>query len=268
MANDRRLIGGIEVFSLSDRSREREAPPVFPDVPESAWQSFRGAGASGPNMITMNYGCYLLRSSDITVLVDTGVGGDLISVLQATGTQPEDVQAVAYTHLHGDHIAWNLSGPDDKPRLTFPNARYYVPRGDWSYYVEQGSPGYSPAVHGKFRPLEERGLVQLVDDGASIGPGLTVWATPGHTPGHCSIVVQSGDDRAIVVGDALIHPIQVGHPEWNTTWDHDPDTATRTRRLLIERMEREQSLGGVSHFAPPGFGRIVKTEDQYVWQLA
>jgi len=268
LADNRRVVGQIEVFSLSDRSNERDAHRVFPDVPQAAWQSFKETGTSGENLFTMNFGCYLLRSPDLTVLVDTGVGGDLISELESSGIRLEDVQAIAYTHLHGDHIAWNLSGPDDNPQPTFPNARYYVPRGDWSYFVEQGSPGYSPTVHDKFRLLEERGLVQLVDDGASISPELTVWATPGHTPGHSCIVIQSGDERAVIVGDAIIHPVQVGHPEWNSTWDQDPDTAGRSRRQLVERMEREQSLGGVSHFVAPGFGRVVKAGDQYVWQLA
>ena len=268
MANNRRVVGQIEVFSLSDRSGEVDAQRIFPDVPQASWQPFKEAGASGEYLFTMNFGCYVLRSPNLTVLVDTGVGGDLLSELASCGIRPEEVQAVAYTHLHGDHIAWNLSGPDDNLQPTFPNARYFVPSGDWSYFVEQGSSGYSAVVHGKFRLLEERGLVQLVDDGALIGPELTVWATPGHTPGHCSIAVQSGGARAIIVGDALIHPIQVGNPDWNFTGDQDPATAIQSRRRLVERMEREQSLGGVSHFAAPGFGRVVQTGGQHVWELA
>jgi glyoxylase-like metal-dependent hydrolase (beta-lactamase superfamily II) len=268
MPENRRMIGQIEIIALSDRSREREASPLFPDVPEAEWERFRKPGESGEYMMTMNFGCYLLRMPNLTLLIDTGVGGDLLSEIESSGVRLEDVQAVAYTHLHGDHIAWNLSGPEDNPHSTFPNARYYVPRGDWEYFVGQDSSGYNARVHDKFRLLDKQGLIQLVDDGFSISPELTIWETPGHTPGHCSILIQSGGDTAVIVGDAIIHPIQVAHPDWNSTYEQDPDTATISRRQLVEWMAREQSLGGVSHFAAPGFGKMVRAGDTYDWETA
>ena len=130
MPNSSRVIGQIEIFGLSDRSQESDAQQVFPDIPQDAWTRFRETGLSAENLFTQNMGCYLLRTPDLTLLVDTGIGGELLAELESTGTRLEDVQAVAYTHLHGDHIAWNLSGPPDNLQPTFPNARYYVPRGD------------------------------------------------------------------------------------------------------------------------------------------
>ena len=268
MENNRRIIGQVEVIALSDRFREREASPLFPDVPADAWERYREAGVTGETMITMNYGCYLLRTPSLTVLVDTGVGGDLLSEMESAGTRAEDVQAVVYTHLHGDHIAWTLSGPEDNPHPTFPNARYYIPRGDWSHYAEEGSAGFNARVHDKFRLLQERGLIQLVDDGYSISPDITVWETPGHTPGHCCFLVRSGEESGVIVGDAIIHPIQVVHLDWNSTFEGDPATATRSRRQLVEWMARERSLGGVSHFAAPGFGKVVQAGDGFDWELA
>lgn len=268
MPDNKRTIGQIEIVGLSDGGGDREANRLFPDVPESAWDRFKAPNASGPATITMNYGCFLLRTPDITLLVDTGVGGALLSGLEAAGVRPEDVQAVAYTHLHGDHVGGNLTGPEDNPTATFPNARYFVPRGEWTHFVEESSPGYNARVHDKFKPLHAQGLVQLVDDGESISPGLTILATPGHTAGHCSILVQSGDAKAVIVGDAIIHPIQVGKPEWNSTFESDPATATQSRLKLVERMAQDGSLGGVSHFAAPGFGKVVRAGDGHDWELA
>ena len=266
MADNRRTVGQIEIIALSDRSSEQASAGVFPDVPAAAWERFKEAGASADSVFTMNFGCYVLRAPNLTLLVDTGVGGDILQELQSTGVGVGDVQAIFYTHLHGDHIAANLSGPEDNLQPTFPNARYYVPRGDWAYFVEEGSAGYNARVHDKFRVLQERNLIELVDEGFSISPEFTVFETPGHTPGHSCIAVTSGDAHAVIVGDAIIHPIQVGHPEWNSTWDSDAATATDSRRKLVQRMAQENALGGVSHFAAPGFGKVIQSEGQLDWE--
>lgn len=258
-------VGRVEIIGLSDGTMQGAAASTFPDVPASAWTGSAGDdGADGT--LAMNFGCFLLRTPGLTALVDTGVGGTLLDELAAHGIEPGQVQAVAYTHLHGDHIGWNLTGAGEEARLTFPNARYYVPRGDWSHYVDTASAGYNASVHDKFRLAERRGLVELVDDGAALCPELTVWASPGHTPGHCCIMVESDGQRAIIVGDAMIHPVQVGHPEWSSSYDGDPSMAARTRAGLVDRTAREGSLGAVSHFAAPGFGRVVREGVTATWR--
>lgn len=266
MPDARKTVGRVEIIALSDGGFEPEASSVYSQAPSSAWEPFRGIDVTPDGKLRMNVGCYLLRAPRLVVLVDTGVGGGLLKELQEHGVRAEDVQVVTYTHLHGDHIFWNLSGSGADIRPTFSNARYAVPRGDWDFFVERTSSGYNRSVDEKFSLLKQSGLVELVGDGHHISPELAVWATPGHTPGHCSIVVESEGQRAVIVGDAMIHPIQVGHPEWNTTFDQDPATATQTRRRLLERMEREGSLGAVSHFLAPGYGRVVREGGTQAWK--
>ena len=107
--------------------------------------------------------------------------------------------------------------------------------------------------------------MQLVDDGDALSAELTVAASPRHTHGHCCITIESQGQHAVIVGDALIHPIQVGTPDWNSRYDRDPATAGRTRRSLLEEMERKGALRGVSHFEAPGFGRVTRRSPQRVW---
>ena len=260
MSAYRKTVGQVEIIALSDGSMEQESQSVFPEIPEPVWHGILQDGK-----FTMNFGCYLLRTPSLIVLVDTGVGGPLLQELASQGISPDDIQAVTYTHLHGDHIAWNLSGSGQDQHVTFPNATWYVPRGDWEYFVNPSSPGYSNSVHDKFRPLEELGRVQLVDDGYALSDEMTVTATPGHTLGHCCITIESQGQHAVIVGDALIHPIQVDTPEWNSRYDQDPETAARTRRSLVEEMDRKGALGGVSHFEAPGFGRVTRQGTHLVW---
>lgn len=266
MPEARKTVGRVEITSLSDGGFDSSVSSIYASVPSSAWTPFHGIDVTPEGMLHMNVGCYLLRTPRLVVLVDTGVGGGLLKDLEGHGVRPEEVQLVTHTHLHGDHIAWNISGAGAEACPTFPNARYAVPRGDWDYFVEPASPGYNRSVEAKFLLLKQRGLVELVDDGHKLSPELTVWATPGHTPGHSSIVVESGGQRAVVVGDALIHPIEVAHPDWQSSFNQDPVKAIETRWKLLDRMEQEGSLGAVSHFFAPGFGRVAREGGSRVWR--
>ena len=119
MSPNHKTVGQVEIIALSDGSVEQEFQSVFPDVP--------GAALSEPlrdGKFTMNFGCYLLRTPALIVLVDTGVGGPLVQELASHGVIHDDIQAMTYTHLHGDHIAWNLSGSGQDQRPTFPNATW------------------------------------------------------------------------------------------------------------------------------------------------
>ena len=265
MPESSKKIGGVEITALSDGVMEVDLPSVYPDVPSSAWDLFKGVDVMAQDKHQMNFGCYLLRTPSLVVLVDTGMGGGLLEEMASYDVRPEHVQIATYAHLHGDHIGGNLSGSGSEARSTFPNARYVVPRGDWAYFVERTSPGYNPSVEEMFQLFSTRGQVELVDDGHRLSPELTILATPGHTPGHCCIAVESQGQRAIIIGDAIIHPIQVAHPEWNSAYDQDPSTATRTRQQLLDRMEREDALGGVSHMLAPGFGRVAREGGTRAW---
>ena len=89
---------------------------------------------------------------------------------------------------------------------------------------------------------------------------LTAVPTPGHTPGHVSILVTSQGQRALVLGDAAHSPVQIQEPDWVSRADMDPELTRQTRRALLDRLEREEILVAAGHFEAPGFGRIVRLE--------
>jgi glyoxylase-like metal-dependent hydrolase (beta-lactamase superfamily II) len=115
-------------------------------------------------------------------------------------------------------------------------------------------------------PLEQLGLVELMHGEHSITPELTAVPTPGHTPGHVSILVTSGGERALVLGDAAHTPVQFQEPDWVSRADMDPELTRQTRRALVERLEREEILVAAGHFEAPGFGRIVRLEGKRYWR--
>jgi len=115
-------------------------------------------------------------------------------------------------------------------------------------------------------PLEELGLVELMQGEHSITRELTAVPTPGHTPGHVSILITSGGERALVLGDAAHSPVQIHEPDWVSRADMDPELTRQTRRALLDRLEREEIIVAAGHFQAPGFGRIVRLQGRRYWQ--
>jgi glyoxylase-like metal-dependent hydrolase (beta-lactamase superfamily II) len=169
---------------------------------------------------------------------------------------------VIFTHLHGDHTGWNLLRENGQPR--FGRARYWVPRGDWDTGIGEDREGGS--FNRDIRPLEALGVLELIEGERALTPSLVTLPTPGHTPGHTSIVVRSNGQEAYIIGDAFITPVDVAEPEWPTAWDGDKAETVRTRKMLLQRIEPANALVGASHLPAPSIGRFVVVNGRRTWQ--
>ncbi|MEU2349553.1 MBL fold metallo-hydrolase [Modestobacter sp. NPDC049651] len=215
-------------------------------------------------------GCFLVRTGDRTVLVDTGlgpavrddgprrllVGGQLPVGLRAAGVDPADVTDVVCTHLHADHCG----GLFDRDGVAvFGDATIWFGAGDWAHFV--ADPGSSMADRVRHGFLgADAGRLRPVEAGTTIAPGIDLLPTPGHTPGHHSVVVSSGRRRALLLGDAVICPVQLDEPEWSALGDVDPELAARTRERLFRELEGEEVVGAGAHFPELRFGRVLAGE--------
>jgi glyoxylase-like metal-dependent hydrolase (beta-lactamase superfamily II) len=203
------------------------------------------------------------------VLVDTCVGNakarpglpewsDLETAfpdrLATQGLGPDDIDFVICTHFHFDHVGWNTSQVKGKWEPTFRRARYIFSKDEFDYWKAQPAnengddrAGFADSV----LPVFEAGLAELVPPDHEVCAGISLLPTPGHTPGHVSVRVESQGERAIITGDALHHPCQVAHPEWSESSDFDPELARRSRLALLESCADSQTLLIGSHFARP-----------------
>ena len=268
------MIGRIEIIAICDFIPP-PAPPTepFPDVPIEAWEPYRESSLTEDGLYPRNYGVFVLRSEDFIAIVDTGLGpgphaaqngveGKLLENLAAVGVQADDVDAVINTHIHPDHVGWNIV--DGKP--TFSRARYTVSRVDWEYWTRQDD--IAPHVRENAVPLEDLGVLDLVEDDHEIFIGVRTLGTPGHTPGHQSILIESGGQAAVVTGDVLHTPAQLQEPDWSFRADIDKEQARASRKMLIEKAVSDRLTVAAGHLRYDGnIGHVVEIDGRRYWQV-
>jgi glyoxylase-like metal-dependent hydrolase (beta-lactamase superfamily II) len=260
-------VGHVEIMALSDGMLEFDLCNFFPTIPEGNWHPYE-SHLTEAHKVRFNLGSYLIRSDGRTILVDTGLGprpaetpdvpwGQLMQDFTANGVRPDEVDMVVMTHLHRDHVGWNLRREGERYVPTFPKARYWMSATDWEVC-------HQPEVQKERFPNAPTCVWPLAEH--SITRELTAVPTPGHTPGHVSILITSRGERALVLGDAAHSPVQVEQPDWVSRADMDPELTRQTRRALMERLEREEIIVAAGHFAAPGFGRVLRLDGRRYWQ--
>jgi glyoxylase-like metal-dependent hydrolase (beta-lactamase superfamily II) len=214
----------------------------------------------------------LIVYDEQVILVDVGAGrrfqpteGMLEENLERVGVRAEDVTVVLISHAHPDHI-WGLLRDDGS--LRFPKARYFVGKAEWDFWMGEGASGLpsevQPFVEGARRDLAAlTGRVNLVQDGDEIVPGMRVLATPGHTPGHLSVILDSEVPLIITVDAVSSEIVSFEHPDWSFGFDMDPAKAKATRRALLDQAASENAKLLGFHWTYPGVGRIKKDGDAY-----
>ncbi|SBT43146.1 MBL fold metallo-hydrolase [Micromonospora narathiwatensis] len=264
-----RSVGAFEVIPLLDAAGPffLDRQVAFPQATPHAWDLARGVdpGAFGPGETwRLDFRCYAIRGPrGRLTLVDTGVGPDgspaggwaptpgrLPSELERAGIDPVDVDVVVLTHLHEDHFGWSV-GLDGRP--MFPNARYVVQRSEVAA-LPDGDAARAYVVD----PLRVTGQLDEVDGATRLatapgrsGGSIRVIPTPGHTPGHQSVVVDHGREQVIVTGDVLVHAVQLVDPGVAYRYEADPDVARRTRQRLLAEARARRTVLATAHLTQP-----------------
>ena len=218
---------------------------------------------------------YVVRSRGRTFLLDTGIGpasapahawtgiaGSLPSELADAGVDPLAIELVLISHVHDDHLGWNVTGTATP---TFPNARYVINRADWELMADATDEEDREIFAAVLEPLQRAGVIELSESALEVTAELRLEHAPGHTPGHQVLAIDSGGERAVLSADLVNHPVQLHQPGLASASDMDPERANVTRTSWLERIEREDRIVAPAHFAEP-FGTIVRDGDERRWE--
>jgi glyoxylase-like metal-dependent hydrolase (beta-lactamase superfamily II) len=263
-------IGAVRLVTLDDGSFPFPARYFFSNVPEAVWRRELTTDSEGKIPVGHNYA--LLESAGQLIAVDTGYGDDthggrtghLLEELARAGHRREDVTMVVNTHAHGDHTGRNTLPQDGRRAPAFPQARYFLGRADWDRF--NGPDGQVHHFDHDLRALAELGLLTLVDGALQLTPEVSLMPTPGHTPGHMSVVIVSGGQSAIYLGDLCHHRLHFAHPDWVSCFDTDPQLTPTTRRCVFQMALDQDALLICPHAPAPGLGRLIAVDQGVDWR--
>ena len=279
-------VGGVEITRLVEVWRweddiwmvlEDSKPPIVHTQP---WLIPDHATPEGRMFI--NFQAFVVKAGSRRIMIDTCIGADrerqfpvftkmrttFMQDLASLGIAPNDIDTVLCTHLHFDHVGWNTHLVDGRWVPTFPKARYLFSRQEYDHWLMlRDTGGYHGINHlsDAVDPVIEAGLVDFIPHDYALTEEICLLPTPGHTPGHVSVYINSQGEQAVITGDLMHHPIQVAMPEHPATFDMDKPAGAKTRVEFVNRFQEKPVLIIGSHFADPGAGYIVR--NGATWKL-
>jgi glyoxylase-like metal-dependent hydrolase (beta-lactamase superfamily II) len=237
--------------------------------------------------LKMSIHAFIIESEGRRIIVDTCVGNDkprnhpdwnmtsipFLERLAQAGFAPDTIDTVLCTHMHIDHVGWNTLWDGAAWVPTFTNARYLFGRIEWEHWsAPDHGQGDVPAEIGPFietdsiivdsvQPIIDAGLHALVESDHRITGEVMLISTPGHTPGHVSVRIESRGHTAIITGDMAHHPIQFADPSLCSNFDDDRARGATTRHAFVKAHADTDVLVLGTHFTAPTGGHIVSAAD-------
>lgn len=272
----RTTLGDAEITIVSDGRITFENSFFFPDTPKEDLEAVLTRAYRPSDLIHLPTNAMVVDINGTRVLIDTGDGGKfqptsgrLAGNLHDAGIDPASIDAVVFTHLHPDHL-WGVTDAANEA-LIFPNARFIAQQDEHAFWTNPDLADQMPseefrqltlATQAHLAMIEER--LELVE--AEALPGITMIPTPGHTPGHAALMMESAGETLLSLGDVITDPITAFEkPEWQLGVDFDPQASARTRAGLLDRLasDRQRSFG--FHLPWPGLGHVGRDGDRYRW---
>ncbi len=280
-----RRIGRIRVHALHAGALRLDGGAMFGVVPKPLWE--RRIAPDDRNRIQLGMRCLLIEHDAGLVLVDNGAGNkenekfhdiydvrnagaggrtQLEDALASLGFTTDDISFMIDTHLHFDHAGGNTRvDGDGVVRPTFSRARYVVQHGEYEFAThtnERTAPSYFPR---NIEPVAKAGLFDLVEGETEILPGIRLLPTPGHTPHHQSVLIESEGERALFVADLIPTTAHVPLP-WIMGYDVEPLVTLETKRAVLRRAVDEDWLMIFEHDAEVAWARVVRDSKGFGWR--
>lgn len=282
MTGTTRRLGRWTVRTIDAGTLKLDGGAMFGVVPKPLWE--RNVPPDERNRIPLGMRCLVIEHDVGLVLIETGAGNKetqkfyaiygienagrdgrtaLEDGLRDAGYRPEDVAVVIDTHLHFDHAGGNtFRDAAGAVRLTFPRARYVVQAGEYHFATHTNERTAASYFDPNFVPVLEAGRFELVDGEREVVPGIRVIPTPGHTPHHQGVLLESAGERAFFLADLAPTTAHIPLP-WIMGYDVEPLVTLETKRRILQRAHDEGWLLGFGHDAHVPWGRLVLSDKGY-----
>lgn len=278
-------IGNVKITSIVESETPTSPRFMYADVDKAGvleraerapW--LRPHFVSEQGYLLQKIQCLVIDTGEHRIAVDTCIGNDkdrnnelwdhlqgpFLDDMAAAGYEPESITHVVCTHLHVDHVGWNTRLVGGAWVPTFPNARYLFVESEYEHWkvaetLFEGDDVFGDSV----APISDAGLADLVAIDHRVCNQVRFQPTPGHTPGHISVVIESDGAKAIITGDMAHNPMQLADPDLSSLFDTDQDAARATRRAVFPEWADGTTLVIGTHFGSPTAGTMHPDGDGY-----
>ncbi len=238
-------LGDFKFYLLSDGNRQGRT-----DIIVNATNADKDKYIKDGYFSAVN--AFLLVTEKHKILIDTGYGTEVFNNLKEIGINPEQIDTVLITHLHGDHVSGLLIGD----KAAFPNADVYVSKKEFDYWMDK-------PISDKLKPYTQRLKTfepsSLEQGGLKILPSIFAVAAYGHTPGHTMFLIKSKKEKLLVWGDLThVTPLQIPMPEIFVTYDINSKEAVATRQKVFDYVVQNDILIAGQHIKIPAIGKMSK----------
>ena len=286
----KKSVGNIEISRVVElEGTEFRYQGLFPDLAPEDFEAHRDWLAPHffdyeIGQVKFSFHAFVLRTEHHTIVVDTCIGNHksrearpifnmredtrFLNELSAADVNPDDVDVVMCTHLHGDHVGWNTKLENGEWVPTFPNAKYLFSEKELQYFssIPEDDGNHWQSYRDSVLPVIEAGNAVTIKSDYAMDDTLWLEPSPGHTPGHCSVRLQSNGADAVLTGDMLHHPIQCAMPHISSAACIDPAASSVTRKDFLERYADTSVKVFPAHFAAPTAGFVTGSADGYRWK--
>ncbi|MCW5672552.1 MAG: MBL fold metallo-hydrolase [Hydrogenophaga sp.] len=263
----RMMLGDFEITALSDGTVDLPVDKLLTNTqPGKVTSALKQSFLKAPVETSVN--AYLINTGSQLVLVDAGAAGlfgptlgKLIGNLKAAGYQPEQVDAVIITHMHPDHVGGLMAGE----QRAFPNATVHADQHDADFWLSQAQMEKAPAdAKGFFQgamaslnPYSSAGKFKPFNGNTELVPGIRAQASPGHTPGHSTYVVESKGQKLVLWGDLMhVAAVQFANPAVTIAFDTDSKAAAAQRQKAYADAAKNGYWVAAAHLSFPGIGHL------------
>jgi glyoxylase-like metal-dependent hydrolase (beta-lactamase superfamily II) len=270
------MVGDFEVTALSDGTVMLPMDKLLANIaPVRLENALKRAFLKEPVETSVNG--YLVNTGSKLVLIDTGAGklfgptlGNLLANLKAAGYQPEQVDEIYITHMHPDHVGGLMSGD----QRAFPNAIVRADQHEADYWLSQEHLDAAPkedkgsyqGAMASLNPYVAAGRFKPFNGDTELAPGIRAVASPGHTAGHATYVVESNGQKLALWGD-LMHAaaVQFADPSVTIHFDTDSKSAAAERKKAYADAAKQGYWVAGAHLAFPGIGHLRSNAGAYVF---